>query len=154
MKLKPFTDKATCPKCQTEWPTKGTSPRYCNGNDCPLPLITTKTTTKDGWDVTTTDAPHLPEHLHCACFNCGYGWLMECADAEPSPGPEKDKPPDPSHEIVCPTCDEVLLLHCARPGEQLLLPQLYTSSSGPVRGAGRMKPAVIGRRPDWDGPLP
>ena len=101
--MKPFTDKAICPKCQTQWPTKGTSPRYCSGDDCPLPPITT-TAVIDGLEVKTTDAPHLPEHLHCACFNCGYGWLMECADAEP-----EDEPSE-AYKIPCPYRNNCMVL--------------------------------------------
>lgn len=88
MKLKPFTDKATCPKCRTMWHAR-TKPKYCDGMACYFHDIERSAT----------------EHLHCTCGECGYEWLMECADA----GPEEDGLSDPKPRHIsakCPTCTQ------------------------------------------------
>ena len=84
MKLKPFTDKATCPKCRTMWHAR-TKPKYCDGMACYFHDIERSAT----------------EHLHCTCGECGYEWLMECADAAKSF--PKDDPLN--QEIICPCPD-------------------------------------------------
>ena len=98
--MKRVTDKATCPKCKTGWPTKGTSPVYCDGHDCRI----LKPTQDPDRIVSVPRYP--PEHLHCACFECGYGWLMECADAEPSPEENEPVTVYCPVDIDCPHCTE------------------------------------------------
>ena len=95
MKLKPFTDKATCPKCDTAW--EGTGITYCDGRDC----IILKPTQDPDRIVSLPRYP--PEHLHCTCEECGYEWLMECADAVEEIKDELNPAPTVI-DVCCPGC--------------------------------------------------
>ena len=104
--MKPYTRDATCPKCNTTWQAHRAKITYQAAER----QMSTTEKVEGHKLVTTHHAPWLtvPEHLHCACENCGYEWLMECADAERA----KDGPPDniQGREIICPACHGILLV--------------------------------------------
>ena len=90
--MKPYTEDTTCPKCETTWRAHTAKVTYCGGG--------TQTIKQDGEVISVHT---LPDFLNCACGNCGYEWLMECADAERAePSPEEyDGPPEPV-TVYCP----------------------------------------------------
>ena len=106
--MKPYTRDATCPKCNTTWQAHRAKITYCAAEE----QMSTTYALEGHKSVTTYHAPWItvPEHLHCTCENCGYEWLMECADATKLAQTS-------SHEIVCPyrnncpTYDEWLTEH-------------------------------------------
>ena len=97
--MKPYTKDTICPKCNVPWWQREGRTTYCQES--------TKTIRQGGEYI---DVRVLPEHLHCRCENCGYEWLMECADAERAElSPEEDGPPDEaitytSQKLRCPYC--------------------------------------------------
>lgn len=79
--MKPYTKDTTCPKCKAGWYARQGKTRYCDGLDCPV-LHAKIETARHGSEVTAIKRIPPAEHLHCICSNCGYEWLMECADAK------------------------------------------------------------------------
>ena len=61
--MKPYTKDMTCPKCEVAWWPREGRAKYCDGGRCHR-------------------MSHDSDHLHCHCENCGYEWLMECADVK------------------------------------------------------------------------
>ena len=100
--MKPYTRDATCPKCNTTWQAHRAKITYCAAEK----QMSTTEKVEGQKLVTTHHAPWItvPEHLHCTCENCGFEWLMECADAaEPTEalGHENSYMPQ---DIRCPHC--------------------------------------------------
>ena len=100
--MKPYIEITNCPKCKAIWRINTSNVTYCVGG--------TQTIKQDGEVISTHT---LPDFLNCTCGNCGYEWLMECADAGPSPEPEEDEPPDDESvtvyypaDVDCPHCTE------------------------------------------------
>jgi len=96
--MKPYTSNAICPKCETQYHAHVATPKYCDGLDCPV-LHATAETIRHGSEITAIKRIPPPEHLHCRCDNCGYEWLMECADANA----EREITPT-TVEADCPNC--------------------------------------------------
>ena len=108
--MKPYTKDTICPKCNVPWWPREGRAKYCDGTEC------------KGFSAYSAGKA-LFEHLHCHCENCGYEWLMECADAERAElSPEEDGPPD---EAITYTPQELRCPYCLLPIE------LAISSDGP-----------------------
>jgi len=92
--MKPYTERPTCLKCKNIWNARVAKVTYCDGKQCATQHIPVP------FDQQPMTGPlrlePVPEHLHCRCENCGYEWLMQCADAKP--------PDNPVQDIRCPHC--------------------------------------------------